>query len=179
MKAIRKFLAPSLIILTVLCLAFAFLYKKTPNGPAKKPLILTSAVINQPLPPADLVNISGAQLDDHRLRHGKVVLVFTLTSCRPCDQENEFLKTIISSRKDVSFFYVIPMGVKTDVLKEARDKYAFETFFDQGSMLAKSLQVYQVPLKVFLEDGVIKKTWVEATVTDQRKSDFSNWLNAL
>jgi hypothetical protein len=45
--------------------------------------------------------------------------------------------------------------------------------------LLSPIVAYQVPLKVFLEDGVIKKTWVEATVTDQRKSDFSNWLNAL
>jgi hypothetical protein len=51
--------------------------------------------------------------------------------------------------------------------------------FDEGSMLAKKLEVYQVPLKVFLQDGVIKKTWVEATVTAQRQSDFKAWLSNL
>jgi len=71
------------------------------------------------------------------------------------------------------------MGIKTEVLKEAQDKYCLETFFDQGSMLAKKLEVYQVPLKVFLEDGIIKKIWVEATVTDQRRSEFQNWLKEL
>jgi hypothetical protein len=169
------------LALTVLALSYftLALYKKTPHQSAKQPLILTSAAINQALPPAELVNIFGTRLDDQRLRHGNVVLVFTLTSCKPCDQENEFLKTVISNRKDVSFFYVIPMGVKADVLREAQEKYAFETFFDEGSMLAKKLEVYQVPLKVFLQDGVIKKTWVEATVTAQRQSDFKAWLSSL
>jgi len=167
------------LALTVLALSYftLALHKKTPHQTPKQPLILTSAAINQPLPPAELVSIFGTRLDDQRLRHGKVILVFTLTSCKPCDQENEFLKTLISSRKDVNFFYVIPMGVKADVLKEAQDKYAYETFFDEGSMLAKKLEVYQVPLKVFLLDGVIKKTWVEATVTAQRQSDFKTWLS--
>ena len=167
------------MILVVFFLTYTFVYKKTSNKPAKQPLILTSAAIIQPLPAADLVNLSGIRLEDQRLRHGKVVLVFTLTNCKPCDQENEFLKTVISNRKDISFFYVIPMGVKADVLREAHAKYAFETFYDEGSMLARNLEIYQVPLKVFVQDGVIKKTWVEATVTDQRKSDFKIWLSEL
>lgn len=171
-----NFMALVLIALAIACLT-RVLYRKTPYQASRQPLILTSAVVNQPLPPAELVNIFGTRLDDHRLRHGKVVLVFTLTSCIPCDQENEFLKTVINDRKDVSFFYVIPMGMKADVLRDAQSKYAFETFFDEGSMLAKKLEVYQVPLKVFLLDGVIKKTWVEATVNAQRRADFKAWLS--
>jgi hypothetical protein len=178
MKRISKFLPMGLVVLAVLCLT-VFIYKKTTSKPARQPLILTSAVVNQPLPEADLVNISGTRLSDERLRHGKVVLVFTLTTCKPCDQENEFLKTVINIRNDISFFYVVPMGIKTEVLRQAQDKYCLETFFDQGSMLAKKLEVYQVPIKVFLEDGIIKKTWVEATVTDQRRSEFQNWLKGL
>jgi hypothetical protein len=179
MKRISKFLSVGLVVLAVLCLTVAFLYKETTSKPAGQPLILTPAVINHPLPEADLVNLSGTRLSDERLRHGKVVLVFTLTTCKPCDQENEFLKTVINIRNDISFFYVIPMGIKTEVLRQAQDKYCLETFFDQGSMLAKKLEVYQVPIKVFLEDGIIKKIWVEATVTDQRRSEFQNWLNGL
>lgn len=179
MKRINKFLPMGLIVLAVLCLTFTFLNRRTASKPAGQPLILTPAVINQPLPEADLVNISGTRLSDERLRHGKVVLVFTLTTCKPCDQENEFLKTVINIRNDISFFYVVPMGIKTEVLRQAQDKYCLETFFDQGSMLAKKLEVYQVPIKVFLEDGIIKKTWVEATVTDQRRSEFQNWLKGL
>lgn len=179
MERISKFLSLGLIVLVVLCLTGAVLYKNTTNKPDTQPLILTSAVINQSLPEAELVDISGKRLGDDRLRRGKVVLVFTLTGCKPCDEENEFLKTVVDTRSDVSFFYVIPMGVKATALNEARDKYCLETFFDQGSLLAKKLEVYQVPIKVFLEDGVIKRIWVDATATDQKRSEFRNWLTRL
>lgn len=48
----------------------------------------------------------------------------------------------------------------------------------QGAMLSKSLEVYQVPIKVFLEDGIIKKTWVEG-VDPQKHAEFKNWLSSL
>lgn len=179
MKRFRNSLVSGVIVLAVACLVLFFLNKRTASKPAGQLLILTPLVINQPLPPADLVDISGAHLGDDRLRRGKVVLVFTLTSCKPCDDENEFLKTISNIRNDVRFFYVIPMGVRSEVLKEASEKYCFETFFDQGSMLARKLEVYQVPIKVFIEDGIIKRVWLEATVTEEKKSEFRNWLNAL
>jgi hypothetical protein len=177
MRRISKIVAPGVLVLVVLCVTLSLLSRRTPSKPVGQPLILTPAVINQRLPEADLVDISDNRLEDNRLRHGKVVLVFTLTSCKPCDHENDFLKTVFNNRKGVSLFYVIPMGIKREALREARDKYAFETFFDQGSRLAKSLEVYQVPLKIYLEDGVIKKIWVEATVNDQRKREFRDWLN--
>ena len=179
MKRTHKFLGPGVIVLVGLCLIVVFLSRKTNSKPARQPLILTSSVINQPLPDAELVNISGTRLGDERLRQGKVVLVFALTSCKPCDDENEFLKTVINTRNDVSFFYVIPMGVRSQALKEAAEKYHLETFFDQDSKLAKKLEVYQVPIKVFVDNGVIKKVWLEATVTGPGRSDFRDWLNSL
>jgi len=94
----------------------------------------------------------------------RVVLIFTLNECSPCDQENEFLKTVVDSRKDVRFFYVIPFGKREEALKTAQSKYAFETFLDDHSMVSRSLQIYQVPIKIFLEDGIIKKIWLDATI---------------
>jgi len=180
MRPLTKVLAAGSIIIAIFCVSFAFFYKRAQKNLPKQPLILTSAVINQPLPKANLVNISGKLLDDEKLRRGKVVLVFTLTTCQLCDQENEFLKTVVSSRKDVRFFYVIPFGDKDEVLKAAQSKFAFETFFDQGSMLSKSLEVYQVPIAVFLEDGTIKKTWLEgARVDNQGQDEFKHWLSSL
>lgn len=176
MKHLNKALVGCSILVAVFGISFYFFYKRAQNN---LPLILRPSVINQSLPKANLVNISGGQLDDERLRRGKVILVFTLTTCKPCDDENEFLKTLVGSRKDVGFYYVIPFGKKDQVLREAESKYAFETFFDEGSMLSRSLQIYQVPLKVFLEDGVIKKTWLEATVDKERQAEFKDWLNDL
>jgi len=167
-----------LILIAVFCVTFYVFYKKAQQK-LSQPLILTSAVINQPLPKAALTNVSGNVLDDASLRRGKVILAFTLTNCPPCDKENEFLKTIVSSRPDVKFFYVIPFGNREQVLKAGQEKYSFETFFDDGSMLSRSLQVYEVPLKVFVEDGIIKKTWVDPTVTNEGKVAFKEWLTGL
>jgi hypothetical protein len=179
MRPFKKVLAAGLILIAVFCVSFFFFYKRAQNSSAKQPLILTPAVINQPLPKANLINISGKLLDDEKLRRGRVVLVFTLIECSPCDRENEFLKTAVGSRKDVSFVYVIPFGQKDQALKVAQSKYAFETFFDQSSMLSRSLQIYQVPIKIFLEDGIIKKTWLDATVEPEKQAAFTLWLNAL
>jgi hypothetical protein len=179
MKPLTKALGIGSLLIAVFGVSFFFFYRRAEKNPSKQPLILTSAVINQPLPKANLVNISGKLLDDEKLRRGRVVLVFTMTDCVPCDDENEFLKTVIGIRKDVSFIYVIPFGNKEQSLKLAQSKYAVETFFDSGSMLSRSLQLYQVPIKVFVEDGTIKKTWLDATVDSQGQAEFKNWLNGL
>lgn len=102
-----------------------------------------------------------------------------MPDCQPCDQENEFLKTVADSRKDIRFFYVIPFGNKNPVLKLAQSKYSLDPFYDVGSNLSKSLEIYQVPIKVFLEDGIIKKTWIDATVDNQRQTEFKDWLRGL
>ena len=98
---------------------------------------------------------------------------------RPCDQENDFLKTIVDSRKDVRFFYVIPFGNKNVGLRSGQSKYALEPVYDSGSNVARTLDINQVPIKVFLEEGIIKRTWIDATVTAEKQTEFRNWLRDL
>lgn len=182
MNSVAKALRFGAILIAVAAISFYFFYKRTQQQQVKEaePLVQTEAVINQPLPKARLINLSGKVLQDGQLRHGKVVLTFTLTTCTICDQENDFLKTVVDSRKDVGFYYVIPFGPKDEVLKSAQSKYALETFYDEGSMLAKSLEVYRVPTMLFLEDGVIKKTWLDgATVEEKSQAKFKEWLASL
>jgi|SRR6185503_8776858 len=179
MNRLTRILSGAIILLVIFGFSFFVFYKRTQKSQAKQPLILTSAVINQPLPKANLVNVSGQQLGDEKLRRGKVVLVFSLVECFPCDQENEFLKTAVGDRKDVSFFYVIPFGKKDEALKAAQSKYGFETYFDQSSMLSRSLQIYQVPIKIFVQDGIIKKTWFDATTEPDKQAEFKQWLSSL
>jgi len=170
------------ILIAVAALTFYFFYRRVQQQQAKdaEPLVQTQAVLNQPLPRANLVNVTGKVLQDDQLRRGKVVLTFTLTTCQICDQENDFLATVVGSRKDVSFYYVIPFGLKEEVLKSAQSKYALETFYDEGSMLAKTLEVYRVPTMLFLEDGIIKKTWLDgATVEEKSQAKFKQWLESL
>jgi hypothetical protein len=60
----------------------------------------------------------------------------------------------------------------------AQAKYALAPFYDRGSNLSRSLDIYEVPIKVFLEDGVIKKVWLEATSSEQKQAEFKAWLNS-
>jgi hypothetical protein len=179
MKTFTRVLLAGVLVAAIFGGSFFFFYKRAQKTLANQPLILTAAVINQPLPAAYLVDISGKPLDDEKLRRGKVVLIFTLNECSPCDVENEFLKTVVDSRKDVRFFYVIPFGKREQALKTAQSKYVFETVFDEHSLLSRSLQIYQVPIKIFVENGIIKKTWLDATTDLEKQAAFKQWLNGL
>jgi hypothetical protein len=48
-----------------------------------------------------------------------------------------------------------------------------------GSNLSKSLEIYQAPIKIFLEDGIIKRTWLDATDGNQKEAEFKDWLGGL
>lgn len=176
MRPSTKILAGGSIFLAIFCVSLFFSDKW---GQKPQPLILTSRVINQPLPKARLVNISGQQLADDKLRRGKVILLFTMTDCDYCDEEDKFLRTVAGIRKDVSYIYVIPFGAKDAALGLAQSKYGFETFYDEGSTVSKSLGLLQVPIQVYLEDGIIKRTWVDATVHNRREDEYRRWLSSI
>ena len=169
------------VLFAIFCGSFYFFYRRVQKKapPAQQDLILTDAVINRPLPKTDLINISDEKLTDEELRQGKKVLVFMMPDCEPCDRENTFLKTIVSNRQDLKFLYIIPFGNKDESLKRAQAKYALTPFYDRGSNLSRSLDMYQVPIKVYLEDGVIKKVWLEATSSDQKRAEFKAWLDSI
>lgn len=179
MRSLTKVHGAIAALVLLFCGSFYVFYVIAQRKLPKPPLILTSDVINQPLPAANLVDASGKSLTDAELRQGKVVLIFSLVECKPCDQENDFLKTLIGARNDVKFFYVIPFGNREQALKAAQTKYAATTVFDDGSRLSKALQVYQVPIKLYLENGIMKKTWLDATVDEQGQAQFRAWLTGL
>lgn len=176
MRSLPKSLGIGLVLVTVFCASFYFFYKRAQKNLPKQPLILTPAVLNQPLPKTNLVNISGEPFRDEELRQGKFILVFMMPDCEPCDQENEFLKTVVASRKDINFIYVLPFGNKDQTLVLGHAKYSLEPFYDDGSNLSRTLQLYQVPIKVLVEDGIIKKVWFDATVGIQKQAEFKNWM---
>ena len=182
MNSIAKALRFAAIFIAVAAVSVYFFYRRAPQQQAKEaePLVQTEAVFNRSLPAAKLVNVSGNLLDDEKLRRGKVVLTFTLTTCEICDREDDFLATVVGNRKDVSFYYIIPFGIKDEVLKSAKDKYELETYFDEGSTIAKELEIYRVPTMLYLEDGIIKKTWLDgATVEETSQAKFKQWLAGL
>ena len=176
MRTTIKLLKIGVFVIPIFCISVAFYTIATRKDTPPTPLILTSGVINQQLPKTNLITLSGQQLDDETLRHGKVILAFMMPDCAPCDKENGFLKTIAESRKDVRFFYVIPFGNKKKLLESGKSKYFIEPVYDNGSNIARTLELNQVPIKIFLEDGVIKRTWISATTTTEKQIEFKNWL---
>jgi hypothetical protein len=89
------------------------------------------------------------------------------------------LREAIKLRKDVAFRGIVAHGDRRTVLETAMKKFPFEVLYDNGFKLAGALGVTQVPVKIFVEDGVIKKTWGGATITEEQKNEFITWLSKL
>lgn len=132
--------------------------------------------INKPLPDARLVDIDGATLPDESLRHGKVMLVFVNPTCMPCKKEAEFLQPLVSKRQDISFYGVATFGDKEASLKESAALFPFKTFYDDGALLTQKLGITRMPIKIFLEDGMVKETWGGASKSPEIQADFARWM---
>jgi thiol-disulfide isomerase/thioredoxin len=137
------------------------------------------AAMNKPLPPSSLVGLDGGKLDEQALRRGKVVLVFVNPTCAPCNKEAEFLSTVVNKRQDVSFYGVAAFGEKEASLKDAAARFPFKTFYDDGSMLTQSLGITRMPIKLYLDDGVVKESWGGASKNQEIQDDFVRWMENL
>ncbi|MBV9925481.1 MAG: redoxin family protein [Acidobacteria bacterium] len=161
-------------MLTVLfCTSFVFFYNRAQQK-AQEPALKVPA--QKPLPETHLVDSTDATFDDNSLRHGKVVLVFVTPDCSACAKEAQFLKTAVGKRNDITFYGVIPYGDKKSSLEAAAGKFPFKVFFDEDFRLTGKLGINRVPIKIFLEDGVIKKVWDGATIKEQAQESFNQWL---
>ena len=156
----------------VFCTAFVVFYTRNiGNKPAKEPVNSGHS-----LPAAELVDESNQRLDDSQLKNGKVVLVFITAECDACRKEAEFLKDLVNKRADVRFYGVISFGDMEDSLREAKQKFPFQVFYDRGLKLSSQLGINRVPVKLFVENGIMKKSWGGATVDEKKKADFIRWL---
>ena len=161
----------AILFVVVFCAAFVVFYtRNNRNKAAKEPVNSGNS-----LPSADLVDEANQPFADSQLKNGRVVLVFMSTDCDACETESEFLKDLVNTRSDVRFYGVISFGDR-DSLREARRKFPFEVFYDRGFKLAGQLGIKRVPIKVFVDNGVIKKSWGGATVDEKKKADFIRWL---
>lgn len=162
------------------CLSFSifFILFHSQAQEPKQPS-LPEEVHNRPLPESSLVDLSGAELQSSELRRGKVVLVMATSECSLCLEESRFLSTLVNKRSDVRFYGVVPYGIDKEVLKDAADKFPFKVFFDEGYRLRRALKVNRVPVKIYLEDGIVKKTWVGSTPFFHAEEEFGEWLQAL
>ena len=173
-----KWIAGLTLGFTVLfCVSFVFFYMR-----AQRQLLEPAASasgLEQPLPEARLLDAAAERLDDQELRTGKVVLVFVSPDCLACKREAEFLKGAVDRRGDVRFYGVVSYGEKEKALPAAEKMTPFKVFYDEGSRLAVGLGITRVPIKVFVQDGVIKKAWGGATTDAAKQAAFHEWLDGL
>lgn len=161
----------AILFVVVFCAAFVVFYTRNTKSKAQEAVNSGNS-----LPAAELVNESNQRLADSQLRNGKVILVFISADCDACQKESEFLKDLANKRADVRFYGVISFGDMETSLRVAKEKFPFEVFYDRGFQLAGQLGIKRVPIKVFVDNGVVKKSWGGATVDEKKKADFIQWL---
>jgi thiol-disulfide isomerase/thioredoxin len=133
-------------------------------------------LMNKPLPEANLVDRKGVKLADTSLRQGKVILVFVSPNCPPCDNEVAFLKPLVGQHPEINFLGVVSFGLSGAIPESLEKEFPFKLYLDTEPRLAGKLGLYRVPIKVFLENGIIRKSWKGATTNDAEKAAFAEWL---
>jgi len=137
-----------------------------------------SQAIGKPLPDVNLANFSGEALSDDELRRGEVILVLLSSECEACFKEGRFLSDIIAKYDNLRFYGILVFWSERNI-SHIDGKFPMQVFFDQDSLLRHGLEVKSVPLKVFLEDGVIKKIRAGATINSQTEREFVKDLEEL
>lgn len=165
----------------VFCAGFFFFKNRIQRSQAEpQPAESSKSLINQPFPlGAQLVDTGGARVDEQILRKGRVVVVFITTDCDACIAEGKFLQTVIDRRRDVTFYGLVPFGTRPDSSNTAEKTFPFRVFYDEANAFVMTMGINRVPVKVFLEDGIIKKGWIGAALTDKAKTSFVEWLDSL
>ena len=163
----------AVLFVLVFCAGFVVFYTRNDDRNKAAPEPVNSG---DSLPAAELVDESNQVLADSQLKSGKVVLVFITPDCDACLRESEFLKNLVSKRSDVRFYGVVSFGDMKNSLRDAKQKFPFEVFYDRGFRLKGQLGINRVPIKIFVENGIMKKSWGGATVDEKKKAAFIRWL---
>lgn len=171
----------------VFCGGFVFFYNRIQRTNAEAATATASksapdpskSLINKPFPQAKLIDVRGAKIDEQVLRTGRVIVVFVTPDCDACATEGKFLQTMVGRRKDVTFYGLVPFGGPPDSPDEVEKKFPFKVFYDENDSFVQSMGINRVPVKVYLENGIIKKGWIGAVQTEQARSSFTEWLDGL
>lgn len=167
--------ALAVLFTLVFCTGFVFFYSRrvrqsTSSGPVGS---------GKPLPSYNLIDQSHQQVPDSQLRTGKIIVVFVEPDCDACLKESQFLQEAIAKRPDVSFYGIVSFGDRDTALRQAEKEFPFKVFYDQNFQLAGQLGIKRVPIKLFVENGIIKKSWGGATVQPEKQTEFLTWLERL
>ncbi len=74
---------------------------------------------------------------------------------------------------------LVSYGKKETALEVAEKKFPFKMLFDENFRLAGKFGINQVPVKIFVEDGIVKKAWGGATIGEEKRTAFVKWLSDL
>ena len=162
----------ALLFVVVFCVAFVIFYTRNNRSVAAREPVNSG----KSLPDGDLVDESNQPLTNSELKSGKVVLVFVTADCDACFKESEFLRNVVGKRTDVRFVGVISFGDMESSLRDARQKFPFKVFYDRGFQLAGQLGIKRVPVKIYVDNGIITKSWGGATIDEKAQADFVRWL---
>ena len=176
----------TLFLLAVFCVGFVFSYKRIQRSRAEASQASSPiergesrSLIDKPFPHVQLVDTRGSKVDEQVLRTGRIVVVFVTTDCDACAAESKFLQTVLGRRRDVTFYGIVPFGKRPDSPETAERIFPFKIFYDESSSYVSAIGINRVPLKVYLEDGVIKKGWIGAAITEKARASFLEWLDGL
>lgn len=177
-KQVKWIVGICLGVVALFCSSFIFFYTRAQQRLQPPDPTVAKSAFGNPLPEVHLVDSSGAKVDDQILRKGKVVIIFVTPDCRACHVESDFLRTAVNRRSDVSFYGIISFGKK---LSSSEDEklFPFKVFYDDDFSLAPKLGINRVPIKIYLEDGVMKKAWGGATTDEEKKAAFIQWLDSV
>lgn len=159
----------------IFCASFVYFYTKLQ---AKNSLPSTDIEnkIEKPLPKSKLHTSDSEIFADEELRKGKVILVFLSPTCNACSAEVEFLRDVVGKRSDIKFYGVATFSKRKDNLELVQEEYPFKVLFDEKMLLTLGLGIRGVPVKIYLEDGVIKRAWRGATIDDTKQKEFISWI---
>lgn len=135
------------------------------------------AAIGRPVPPVRFTGPGGATISDDRWRKGKVVLVLVTTQCDACLAEATFLRSTIGKRPDVQFLGVLSFEQDEQALRRAQELFPFAVVRDEHMELMSALRISGVPVKIYLEDGVVKRFWGGASLQAGARQAFTEWLS--
>jgi len=175
MKSSTKSISITILSAIVFCASFVLFYAKHQVG-LSSPTAEVEKKNGYALPKAKLVKLNSEILHDDDLRKGKVILVFLSPYCDACQTEGQFLQGLLEKRNDIKFYGIVSFAKSNDVLEAALNRFPFEVLYDSNGFLASSLKITKVPIKIYIQDGIIKKVWGGATITERRKSEFINWF---
>jgi peroxiredoxin len=184
MSASKKWLITLAISLAVVLGYAAALVAHRPRPEATQPAVVRAVPElrgheGKPLPDVDLIAPDNTRLDDAALRKGKVMLVLLTSACPACKREGEFLRSVVGKRNDINFYGVNSFEQDEESMKKAETLFPFKVYRDSGMKLAGTLDLGRVPIKIYLEDGIIKRSWDGASADEQSQEEFTSWLSSL